>query len=497
MPCATPRASCSILSGKVRLRSSFSVRTVPPSRAVSGMMLKAVPAPISPTVSTAGSTGSTSLETTVCSAVTIWAAMAIASAVRCGIAPCPPAPLTVISKASAAAMMGPAFVATFPNGSPGHRCSANMDDTSSATPSSTMILPPPPPSSAGWKKNLTLPLNLSRIPERAWAAPTSMLVCPSWPQACILPSVCEAKGSPVSSWIGNASMSALNPTVGPSPSPLRVATTPFSATPVCISRVRPSRAASTFPAVFSVSKPSSGSRWMSRLRATILSPTPTRTSSSRPSNLWTTLISRSLPRGSLSLQPSAGMPGAGRSRRRLRGPERRLERQADGDKAREQVGGGRPLAGCRETERARYPGEDFSRALAKSVPIGERHRAMSLGEAPPVGSENQRDVGVSGDLQIEQAIEQDLARRRVEEVRAPHYLAHPLSGVVHHDGELVGGDAVVTAYDEVVNLSLVPPEASRSARSFAVSSRQVPGYRSAAEIPCGAEAEARISARVQ
>src|ERR671911_3045118 len=102
--------------------------------------------------------------------------------------------------------------------------------------------------------------------------------------------------------MGSASMSALRPTVGPSPSPSRVATTPFSATLVCISRGRPSSAASTLAAVFSVSKPSSGSLWISLLRATIFSPKPSRTSLSRPSNLWTTLISRSLPRGSLSLQ---------------------------------------------------------------------------------------------------------------------------------------------------------------------------------------------------
>jgi hypothetical protein len=40
-------------------------------------------------------------------------------------------------------------------------------------------------------------------------------------------------------------------------------------------------------------------------------------------------------------------------------------------------------------------------------------------------------------------------------------------------------------------------EASFSVRSFALSSRQVPGYRSEAEIPCGAETVAWISARVQ
>jgi hypothetical protein len=85
-------------------------------------------------------------------------------------------------------------------------------------------------------------------------------------------------------------MSALKPTVGPSPSPRSVATIPFSATPVCVSSGRPSRAESTFSAVFLVSKPSSGSLWISLRRATIFSPKPSLTSSFRPSNLWTTLI---------------------------------------------------------------------------------------------------------------------------------------------------------------------------------------------------------------
>src|ERR671916_843435 len=164
-----------------------------------------------------------------------------------------------------------------------------MESSPSAAPSSTITFPPPPPSSAGWKRNLTVPFSRSLIPHSAWAAPTSMLVCPSWPQACILPSISEANGKPVSSWIGRASMSALKPTVGPSPSPLKVATIPFSATPVCTSSGRPSRAESTFSAVFFVPKPSSGSRWMSLLRATILSPKPARTSSFRSLNFWATL----------------------------------------------------------------------------------------------------------------------------------------------------------------------------------------------------------------
>ena len=57
------------------------VRTVPRSVQVSGMMLRAVPAWMAPTVTTQGWTGATSRETTVCSCVTRWQAATIGSTV--------------------------------------------------------------------------------------------------------------------------------------------------------------------------------------------------------------------------------------------------------------------------------------------------------------------------------------------------------------------------------------------------------------------------------
>ncbi len=58
-------------------------------------------------------------------------------------------------------------------------------------PSSTIALPPAPPSSAGWKITTAVPSKL-RVWHRYLAAPSSMAVCPSWPQACILPGVFDA-----------------------------------------------------------------------------------------------------------------------------------------------------------------------------------------------------------------------------------------------------------------------------------------------------------------
>ena len=47
------------------------------------------------------------------------------------------------------------------------------------------------------------------------AAPSSIAVCPSCPQACIAPGRSDANSTPLSSSIGSASMSARSATVGP------------------------------------------------------------------------------------------------------------------------------------------------------------------------------------------------------------------------------------------------------------------------------------------
>src|SRR5215210_2803788 len=82
-------------------------------------------------------------------------------------------------------------------------------------------------------------------------------------------------------------------------------------------------------------------------------------------------------------------------------------------------------------------------------------------------------------------MEQDLTRRRVQEVSPPHHLAHALGGVVHYDGPLVGGGAVVAAHDEVVNL---PLQRSKQPilEGYAVVLRSHPqGWRAARDLALG------------
>jgi hypothetical protein len=83
---------------------------------------------------------------------------------------------------------------------------------------------------------------------------------------------------------------------------------------------------------------------------------------------------------------------------------------------------------------------------------------VALGEALTIRAEHERDVGVGGLRQAEESREQDLARRRVRQIRAPDHLAYTLRGIVHHDGELVRKRAIVAAHDEVVYVFLDAPE---------------------------------------
>lgn len=134
----------------------------------------------------------------------------------------------------------------------------------SITPSSIIASAPAAVSSEGWKISLTAPFSALRWSVRILAAPRSIEVWASCPQACMRPLTVEAKGRPVSSWTGRASISALIPSTLPGRSPRITAATPFLAIPVRISVTPISfRRATTKAAVSAVSNPSSGCacRW--------------------------------------------------------------------------------------------------------------------------------------------------------------------------------------------------------------------------------------------
>ena len=105
----------------------------------------------------------------------------------------------------------------------------------------------------------------------SFAAPASMAVCRSWPQACIAPGMADAYGSPVSSVTGSASMSPRSSTTGPGRPPRSTAVTELTAFPVLTSSGSPDRASSTLRCVFGRSRPISGSRWIA-CRSSAISP---------------------------------------------------------------------------------------------------------------------------------------------------------------------------------------------------------------------------------
>ena len=135
-------------------------------------------------------------------------------------------------------------------------------------PSSTITRPPPPPSSAGWNIKCTVPSKFL-VSARYLAAPSSIVVCPSWPQACILPAFFERCSGLPSSSIGSASMSALRPIDRLLlPDPLSTPTTPVVAILRCTSIPHDSSCCATKSDVLCSSKPNSGCAWISRRVAT-------------------------------------------------------------------------------------------------------------------------------------------------------------------------------------------------------------------------------------
>ena len=128
----------------------------------------------------------------LCSAMTMCAATSTGSTPLSGRAPWEPLPVTRMSKNPPPAIIGPARTANLPSVSPGRLCMPNTTSQGnfSNSPSAIIARAPPMPSSAGWKMKFTTPSKL-RVSARYFAAPSSMVVWPSCPQACMRPSFVE------------------------------------------------------------------------------------------------------------------------------------------------------------------------------------------------------------------------------------------------------------------------------------------------------------------
>ena len=198
----------------------------------------------------------------------IWVAMITGSMPVSGRAPCAPLPVMWMSNRPPPAICGPERMANLPTSSFGRLCMPKIcsQGNFSNSPSLTIASAPPRPSSAGWKMKWTVPSKL-RVADRYLAAPSSMVVWPSWPQACMRP-LCWLRWSKVlCSSIGSASMSARSP-IG-----ARIVADADGADDAGLADAGRDLAAPFLEllghdrAVRSSSKPSSGWAWMSRRMA--------------------------------------------------------------------------------------------------------------------------------------------------------------------------------------------------------------------------------------
>ena len=181
-----------------------------------------------------------------------------------GEAPWPPFPSMWRAKRSKDAVLAPRVQLSQPTGRWVATWRARAASTPSSTPSSTMVRAPEAVSSAAWNIRTTWPSRASSRSFSSRAAPRSMAVCRSWPQAWAAP-FSAAKGRPLSSAMGRASMSARRRRVRPSARPSRAVRPPPRAR---MSRQPAAeRAADTRSRVCVRSKPSSGQRWRERRRA--------------------------------------------------------------------------------------------------------------------------------------------------------------------------------------------------------------------------------------
>lgn len=92
---------------------------------------------------------------------------------------------------------------------------------------------------------------------------------------------------------------------------------------------------------------------------------------------------------------------------------------------------------------------EFLRGRAACAQIPQTERSMAFGEADASFVCNQRAVIEFGWSQVQGSIEQELASGRFEQVFAADNFGNVHGGIVDDDGELIGGEVIVTPNDKV------------------------------------------------
>ena len=105
---------------------------------------------------------------------------------------------------------------------------------------------------------------------------------------------------------------------------------------------------------------------------------------------------------------------------------------------------------------------------------------MALGEAGSLVIGHQRAMVEGGRRQGKGAVEQELARGGDKQIRPANHFGDLHGGVIDHDRQLIGGDAVGPPHDEVAKVAardeLLRTESSvEEGDGFAVGYEETPG----------------------
>ena len=200
------------------------------------------------------------------SAVTISQATGTGSSASCGIEAWPPLPSTRSRACRPPPSSGPARLASSPCGSVGHdvQREGGVGQRIASSPSSSMKRAPWKPFLARLEHEAHLAGELARRAQSIRAAPASIAVWVSWPQACIVPGDRRGEGEP--GLLGHRQRvhvaAQQHGAAGPGPSSR--ATKPLLAwLSRCLER-QPGECRLELVAVAGQSRPSSGSAWIAR-----------------------------------------------------------------------------------------------------------------------------------------------------------------------------------------------------------------------------------------
>src|SRR3954471_9914655 len=107
----------------------------------------------------------------------------------------------------------------------------------------------------------------------------------------------------------------------------------------------------------------------------------------------------------------------------------------------------------RANELPRLPEKAQRLPQRRRIVLADRRGERLLRELFAGGIGDHRHMQVAGRRVAERTLKRDLARRRPQQVGAPHHIRDAVVGVVDHDGELVGMQAIAPLHHEIADVA--------------------------------------------